>query len=468
VTLNPDALPSPNVRATEPILGARLVTTASVPADRRLAFWREVVCQTIAGVEARPLASRRSYDGRILSRPVQLQDFRHFDLLHVVADPQRVNRTRELIDIQAEEAWLLMLQEHGTCSILQGDQRSTLAPGDIGFLDTSRPYEVLFPKAFRQSILKVPASLFMDIIPLRRDVAGLALAGSDPLTAIARTNLLMLERFAHTISPTLLPAAAERAIDHLSLAMRARLDDSPIRRDRGTSARHFARASLYIIDHLRDSDLSVERIANATGISPGHLYEVFRRATGGRSAIISALSALNAVGVISPIRACGIKASLSSLTAGAFRKRAASAARFAPPTRRARGAFGRRNRPTASMIIRAAAPASRRSKTSRLPSALDPKALPQCGRARADRKQKMLPCDLAIFRQEIPAARSHLLCACRHSNCRMPIANNATKDVGEGVRPVTERAFTPCTSIQPPSFWMVCLPVAKATFLVSI
>jgi len=280
VTLNPDGVPPPNVRVTEPILGAKLVTTASVPADRRLAFWREVVCQTIAGVEARPLARRRSYDGRILSRPVHLQDFRHFDLLHVVADPQQVNRTRELIDMQAEEAWLLMLQEHGTCSVLQEEQRSTLAPGDIGFLDTSRPYEVMFPKAFRQSILKVPASLFKDIVPLRRDVAGMALAGSDPLTAIARTNLLMLERLAHTISPILLPAAAERAIDHLSLATRARLDDSPIRRDRGASARHFARASLYIIDHLRDANLSVERVANASGISPGHLHEVFRRTTG--------------------------------------------------------------------------------------------------------------------------------------------------------------------------------------------
>ena len=272
---------NPNVvRAGEPVLGGKLVTTASVPADRRLAFWREVVCQTIAGVEARPLTARRSYDGRIHSRPVPLQDFRHFDLLHVVADPQRVNRTRELIDMQAEEAWLLMLQEHGTCSIQQGDQRSTLAPGDIGFLDTSRPYEVLFPKTFRQSILKVPASLFKDIIPLRRDVAGMALAGSDPLTAIARTNLVMLERLAHIISPTLLPAAAERAIDHLSLAMRARLDDSPIRRDRGASARHFARASLYIVDHLRDPALSVERIARATGISAGHLHEVFRKAPG--------------------------------------------------------------------------------------------------------------------------------------------------------------------------------------------
>jgi AraC-like DNA-binding protein len=281
VPLNPETLPAHNAVAGEQVLSGKLVTTASVPAERRLAFWREVVCQTIAGVEARPLTTRRSYDGRIHSRSIQLQDFRRFDLLHVVADPQRVNRTRELIDLQAEEAWLLMLQEHGTCSIHQGDRRSTLAPGDIGFLDTSRPYEVLFPQTFRQSILKVPASLFKDIIPMRRDVAGMALAGGDPLTAIARANLLMLERFAHTIGPMLLPAAAERAIDHLGLAMRARLDDDgPIRRDRGTSGHHFARASLYIIDHLRDRALSVERIANATGISTGHLHEVFRKATG--------------------------------------------------------------------------------------------------------------------------------------------------------------------------------------------
>jgi AraC-like DNA-binding protein len=280
VTVNPHVARLHKPAAGEPVLNSRLVTTASVPADRRLAFWREVVCQTIAGVEARPLTNRRSYDGRIHSLPIHLQDFRRFDLLHVVADPQRVNRTRELIDLQAEEAWLLMLQEHGTCSIQQGDQRSTLAPGDIGFLDTSRPYEVLFPRTFRQSILKVPASLFKDIIPMRRDVAGMALAGADPLTAIARANLLLLERFAHTISPTLLPAAAERAIDHLGLAMRARLDDGPIRRERGTSAHHFARASLYITDHLRDSALSVERVAKATGVSTGHLHEVFRRVTG--------------------------------------------------------------------------------------------------------------------------------------------------------------------------------------------
>ena len=94
MTLNPDAV-LPPASIVEPILGAKLVTTASVPTDRRLAFWREVVCQTIAGVEARPLASRRSYHGRIVSRPVLLQDFRHFDLLHVVAVFRKVGKTKQ-------------------------------------------------------------------------------------------------------------------------------------------------------------------------------------------------------------------------------------------------------------------------------------------------------------------------------------------------------------------------------------
>ena len=141
MTLNPEVVRPQSAPASELALSSKFVTTASVPSDRRLAFWREVVCQTIAGVEARPLTTRRSYDGRIHSRRVHLQDSRQ-----VVADPQRVNRTRELIDLQAEEAWLLMLQEHGTCSIHQGDQRSTLAPGDIGFLDTSRLTRFCFRK----------------------------------------------------------------------------------------------------------------------------------------------------------------------------------------------------------------------------------------------------------------------------------------------------------------------------------
>jgi AraC-binding-like domain len=197
---------------------AGLVTTASVPAAKRLDFWREVVCQTIAGVEATALAEGHPYAGSIHARSIPLAHMPSFDLVDVEADPQRVNRTRALIKIQTEPTWLLMVQGEGTCTIRQGKQETTLETGDIGFLDTTRPYEVIFPRSFRQSILRMPTPLFHDIVPKNRDVAGLALAGDDALTAIARHNIVLLQRFVSAIDPGLLPAAANRALDHLALA----------------------------------------------------------------------------------------------------------------------------------------------------------------------------------------------------------------------------------------------------------
>ena len=114
---------------------AGLLTTASVPAAQRLEFWREVVCHTIAGVEANALVEKHPYAGTIQARSIPLAHMPSFDLVHVEADPQRVNRTRELISIQTEPTWLLMVQEEGTCTIRQGEQQATLKPGDIGFLD---------------------------------------------------------------------------------------------------------------------------------------------------------------------------------------------------------------------------------------------------------------------------------------------------------------------------------------------
>jgi AraC-like DNA-binding protein len=259
---------------------AGLLTTASVPAAKRLDFWREVVCHTIAGVEATALAQEHPYDGAIHARSIPLAHMPSFDLVHVEADPQRINRTPKLISIQPEPTWLLMIQGEGTCTIRQGEQQATLTPGDIGFLDTGRPYEVIFPGIFKQSILKMPTPLFADIMPGNRDVAGMALSGDDALTAIARQNIALLQRFVSAIDPILLPAAAHRALDHLALAARCFFEGGAGRRGRNASAVYFARACAYVSDSLGDPFLSVERIADAVGLSSGHLQQVFRQSCG--------------------------------------------------------------------------------------------------------------------------------------------------------------------------------------------
>jgi AraC-like DNA-binding protein len=279
------SLPSMTRRGKDALLSdygkvAGLLTTASVPAGQRLEFWREVVCHTIAGVEADALANEHSYSGAIRAQAIPLAHMPSFDLVHVEADPQRVNRTRELISVQTETTWLLMVQEEGTCTIRQGKQQATLKPGDIGFLDTARPYEVIFPQSFRQNILRMPTPLFYDIMPKGCDVAGMALSGDDALTAIARQNIVLLERFVSAIDPMLLPAAANRALDHLALAARFFFEGNAGQRGHGASASYFAGACAYISQALGDPFLSVEQIAEAVDISSGHLQQIFRQSSG--------------------------------------------------------------------------------------------------------------------------------------------------------------------------------------------
>jgi AraC-like DNA-binding protein len=253
-----------------------VLTTNSVAESERLDFWREVVCRTIAGVEATALVPSRPYAGSILAQSIPLAHLPNFDLIQVEADAQFVTRTRRLID-QTEGAWLLMIQEDGVCEVRQGDRKTRLTPGDIGFLDTSRPYEVTFPQSFKQSILKMPEILFRDIAPRGDDLAGVALPGGQTLTDIARQTLLTLKHGAAVIEPVFLPAAANCAIDQLSLAMRAVRRSEARKIIQHSSSDHVARADLYISNHLHDAKLSVEQVAKALGVSAGYLQQLYRQ-----------------------------------------------------------------------------------------------------------------------------------------------------------------------------------------------
>jgi AraC-like DNA-binding protein len=256
-----------------------VLSTASVADVDRLDFWREVVCRTIAGVEAMALVRHRPYSGLIRAQTIPLAHLPNFDLIQVEADPQFVSRTKKLIG-RTEGAWLLMIQEEGVCEVGQGDRRTKLSPGDIGFLDTSRPYEVTFPQSFRQSILKMPMALFRDLAPKGDDMAGAALPGGETLTAIARQNLLMLRHGATAIESIFLPAAANCAIDHLGLAMRATRHNEARKIVAHSISGYVARADVYISGHLHDSELSLQQVARSVGISSGYLQQLYRAAKG--------------------------------------------------------------------------------------------------------------------------------------------------------------------------------------------
>jgi AraC-like DNA-binding protein len=264
---------------------ASILNTSDAPRRKQLAYWKEYVCRTIAGVEATSLVRSPAYAGYISAKKLHVRDCRDVALLEVVADPQKVERTSGLIRDQGDGSWLVMLQAAGSCHFTQNGTENRLLPGDLGFLDTSRPYQVLFPQRFGQIIVKLPASLLKERLT-GHDLAGAVLAGTEALTSLAASNLRLLTGLIDRIEPSLMPAVTGAALDYLILAAAVRF---PARRQEPrhgphqeprhqTYDVHLARAKSFIADHLGDPLLSVSRIARALDLSESHLHEIFSSA----------------------------------------------------------------------------------------------------------------------------------------------------------------------------------------------
>ena len=274
--------------------GASILTTSEAPSRLQLAYWREVVCRTIAGVEATALERAPAYSGRIRARRLPLGAGSDVDLLEVDADPQKVERTEGLIRDRRDGSWLVMLQAAGSCRFTQNGAEGRLLPGDLGLLDTSRPYQVLFPQRFGQIIVKLPAPLLRErfwrrgtiedtrhggALPrLEQDLGGAVLSRTAAVTKLATANLRLLAHLMGAIEPSQMPALAEAMLDYLALAVAPRLaaQDGAIRPQ--AYGIHLARAESFIEAHLGDPLLSVVRVARALGLSEGHLHHVFSSA----------------------------------------------------------------------------------------------------------------------------------------------------------------------------------------------
>jgi hypothetical protein len=73
-----------------------------------------------------------------------------------VAGGQHVRRTRSLISQGNEEYLLASIQRNGTGRVEQDGRTAFLAPGDIGFYDSTRPYTLHFDDPFHQLVVQVP------------------------------------------------------------------------------------------------------------------------------------------------------------------------------------------------------------------------------------------------------------------------------------------------------------------------
>jgi AraC-like DNA-binding protein len=244
-----------------------LLSTDDVGAKERASYWIDLICDVFVQLDCTQVAP--DFHGRIINEP-----FGRAQVSEVIAGKQLVTRSRHQLARSSEDCFLISLQLAGRGLVQQDDRSALIGPGDFALYDSTRSYTLTFEEDFRQLVLKAPRSLLLERLDFPERCTATRIAGSTGMGRVASEFL----RTVALEAPTLLPHEIERMlntlIDVFAAAFGHSLVNQPISPTSHCAAQ-LVRIRMFIEDHLRDPELSPEKVAAAHGISTRYLSKLF-------------------------------------------------------------------------------------------------------------------------------------------------------------------------------------------------
>jgi AraC-like DNA-binding protein len=248
-------------------LAAEGISTDDVAPHRRLSFWRDAVCDTFVELDCQS-AEKERFQGSIVNRSVGDIQFSH-----VRAQSQHVVRTRSKIARSSKDFFLLSIQVQGAGVISQDGRDAILKPGDFSLYDTTRPYDLRFPKGFEQLVLRLPRQIVDHRLEAAESLTAVRISGEHGIGRIASIFLQQLHRDVNDISPLLLDRIHGNAVDLMTAALVEQLGATQTSHEASVILRR--RVLAFIDSHIGDPRLSCDFIARAHNISERYLRKIF-------------------------------------------------------------------------------------------------------------------------------------------------------------------------------------------------
>lgn len=244
-----------------------LLSTDTVrPADR-IAYWRDLVCDTFVALECRSTL-RGQFRGSVASH-----DAGGLNLTWVDSDAQTVARTSKLIARSSDDVMLISLAVQGDGCVVQDGREARLSPGDLAFYDTARPYELHFDAPFTQWVLKVPRDALRRRLGTPEAFTAASVSGATPLGRLTQEFLTGLAAFPTTTPHSVLERLAGQALDLVAMTL---AEQAAIRVSEGAYRTALAaRMRGFIEQNLHRADLDGTMIAGAFGMSSRSVRDVF-------------------------------------------------------------------------------------------------------------------------------------------------------------------------------------------------
>ncbi|WP_315780371.1 MULTISPECIES: helix-turn-helix domain-containing protein [unclassified Bradyrhizobium] len=245
-----------------------LFTTDGSPGHRRLALWQDIVCDVYVGLDCTSdlgSAFRGAVTHTTLGRAVCSE---------VASDQQRVRRTTQRIARADADYVLIALGREGTGGVTQDGRDTVIRPGEFAIYDTTRPYELQFDAAFRQTVFKLPREMLQRRIGATEAVTAITFGSDSPLQPLAYDFIIKLCERADHIGVEHAEHLADQAADLLAMTLTERLSSQPLPSSSHRAALLY-RIKAHIRTRLSDSELSLQAIAREVGLSARYVSDLF-------------------------------------------------------------------------------------------------------------------------------------------------------------------------------------------------
>ncbi len=175
---------------------------------------------------------------------------------------------------EREESYLITVPDIAEIRFSQDNQDVTCKPGQFLIERSHLPYEFSHRERAALWVMKVPSALLRSRIPRPERLATLQFDASRSVGALFVDMLRMTAPRLDEMDEAARSLMGAHLVDLLAMAVEA---DQRVLSGSASSVRnaHLHRAEHFIRSHLRETDLSPQRIADGCGISLRYLHQLF-------------------------------------------------------------------------------------------------------------------------------------------------------------------------------------------------
>lgn len=242
--------------------------TDGVAAADRFDYWHEVICRSYCVADSTPGMVSGDFGARL-----SLRSIANVEVGEVTAPALHYSRKADDMRRAPNDDFLASLIVSGRGHLEQGGRQAVQNVGDVVLYDTARPFTYEFPVGYRLILLKIPRKSLLCRLPDGERLTSLVLSGRTAMGGLASTMMQHVASLDSKLSDCALAKVSSSLVDILTAAF-----DDELKGQRGMIDRHgriLERAKDYLQANLCDSDLSIEHVANALGVSTRTLNRIF-------------------------------------------------------------------------------------------------------------------------------------------------------------------------------------------------